>query len=59
LFNRHWRTFSAVEVRLGLLVEFLTAFLVEVISAFNEDCALVGFRLALVEFISRLGRDDG
>src|ERR1035437_9445957 len=46
--------FDAVEVRLVLLVDLLAAFLVEVVSAFDQNGALVRFRLTLVEFMAGL-----
>src|ERR1700751_1829029 len=46
----------SVEVRLVLFVDLLPFFLIEVVSAFNQDCALIGARLTLVEVIARLCR---
>jgi hypothetical protein len=46
------RAFNAVEVRLGLLVELFAALLVEVVSAFDQDGALIRLRLTLVELVA-------
>jgi hypothetical protein len=56
LSGRDGRTFDAVEVRLGLLVELLASLPVEVVSALDEDGALVGIRLTLVELVAWPGR---
>jgi hypothetical protein len=55
LTDQDWRAFYAVEVRLCLLIEFLATLLLEVISAFDKNRALVRFRLTLVELVAGLG----
>jgi hypothetical protein len=45
---------SPVEVRLVLFVELLGLVFVEVLSAFNQDRALIRPRLTLFEFTARL-----
>src|SRR3569623_3175733 len=54
------RTVGAGEGGLILFVELLAAFFfVEVLSAFNQDRALIGARLAFVEFTARARRPAG
>jgi hypothetical protein len=50
------RSVNTVEVRLALLVELLATLLLKVVSAFDEDCALVRLRLPFIELIARPGR---
>src|ERR1700761_9102214 len=49
----HWSSIHGVEVRLILLVELLHVSFVEVISAFDQDRALIGSGLTLVKFVAR------
>jgi len=53
--DRDWRALDAVEVRLIFFVELCAAFFFE-FAALDEDSALVGCRLTLVELMTRPGR---
>ena len=57
LTHRNCCSLRAVEVRLVLLVDFLALFVVEFLSALDEDGALIGLRLPLVKLAARLGRN--
>src|SRR5580658_9889330 len=59
LSHRHRRAFYAVKVRLGVLVELLSLFTLEVFPTLDQDGALIGGWLALVKLMTRLGLGDG
>ena len=58
LTHRNRRTLDAIEVRLVLLVDLLALFVViiEIFPALDQDGALIGARLAIVELVARTRR---
>ena len=55
----NWCALNAVEVRLVLFVELLAFFLFKVVSTLDQDGALIGFGLALVELVARTSQAPG